>query len=99
MLLFPTYWKGEGMPGTVIDAFSAGVPIIARRWKFCDEMITDGETGYVYDFDKPEELIEIIIYATEHVNQTITMKEKCLLKANDYSEKIIMDQIIKQIDI
>ena len=27
MLLFPSFWKGEGMPGTVIDAFSAGLPI------------------------------------------------------------------------
>lgn len=94
MLLFPTYWKGEGMPGTVIDAFSAGVPIIARRWKFCDEMLTDGETGYVYDFDKPEELIVKIEYAISHVENTTKMKMACLLKAEEYSEDNVMQNII-----
>ena len=94
MLLFPTYWKGEGMPGTVIDAFSAGVPIIARRWKFCDEMLTDGETGYVYDFDKPEELIVKIEYAISHVENTTKMKMACLLKAEEYSEDNVLQNII-----
>jgi glycosyltransferase involved in cell wall biosynthesis len=28
-VLFPTYYEGEGFAGTIIDAHSAGVPIIA----------------------------------------------------------------------
>ena len=34
-LLFPTHWKHEGIPGTIIDAFSAGIPVIARKWQRC----------------------------------------------------------------
>ena len=31
-LLFPTYYRGEGFAGTLIDAMSAGVPVIASDW-------------------------------------------------------------------
>ncbi|MFR3494185.1 MAG: glycosyltransferase [Blautia sp.] len=32
-LLFPTYYEGEGFAGTIIDAFAAGLPVIASDWK------------------------------------------------------------------
>ena len=31
-LLFPTYWDGEGFPGTIVDAFSAGIPVVGTDW-------------------------------------------------------------------
>lgn len=44
-MLFPTYWKGEGFPGVVIDAYKAGVPIIASDWNLNSESIKKGVTG------------------------------------------------------
>lgn len=99
MLLFPTFWRGEGMPGTIIDALSAGVPVIARRWEYCDEMLENNITGYIYDFDQPEELVNKIIYAIEHYDQTIEMKNNCIKKAYEYSEDYVMDIIIKQMNL
>lgn len=31
-LLFPTLYKTEGLPGTILDAFFAGLPIVASEW-------------------------------------------------------------------
>lgn len=98
-LLFPTHWKHEGIPGTIIDAFSAGVPVIARKWQYCKEMITAGENGYCYDFEKPELLVETMKYAIEHAEKTISMKRECLKKASEYSEKYVMMQIKKEMGI
>lgn len=97
MLLFPTHWKHEGMPGTIIDALSAGIPVIARRWQYCDEMLGDKVTGYVYDFDKPQKLIDSIAYAVEHCDETMKMKTNCLKKAEEYSEPFVIKQIMKQL--
>lgn len=44
--LFPTRWAGEGMPGAVIDALAAGVPVLAYRWRYYDDMLQDGVTGF-----------------------------------------------------
>lgn len=98
-LLFPTHWKHEGIPGTIIDALSAGVPVIARRWQYCDEMITDGETGLSYCFENPKLLIEKIEYAIDNPEVMIAMKKKCLVKATIYSEDYVMNQIVKELSI
>jgi glycosyltransferase involved in cell wall biosynthesis len=39
VLLFPTTYYTEGLPGTIIDAFSAGLPVIATNWKHAEELI------------------------------------------------------------
>lgn len=98
MLLFPTYWNGEGMPGTIIDALSAGLPIVARRWKFCDDMIDDMCTGLVYEFDQPEKLEEKIRFAIMNPDVIANMKRKCLDKALEYSEDCVMKLILNQLE-
>ncbi len=40
-LLLPTYWVGEGYPGTVLEAYAAGLPVIATRWKAIPEVVDD----------------------------------------------------------
>ncbi len=32
-LLFPTHFYTEGIPGTIIDAYAAGVPVISAKWE------------------------------------------------------------------
>lgn len=54
-LLLPTYWVGEGYPGIVIEAFHAGVPAIATRWKYLPEIV-DETCGILVEPKDPGEL-------------------------------------------
>lgn len=99
LLLFPTHWKHEGIPGTIIDALSAGVPVVARRWQYCDEMLQHKITGYIYDFEEPEELEKMIEYAINHSHETMAMKKNCVKKAYDYSEEHVMRHVLKQMGL
>ena len=45
MMLFPTYWKGEGFAGVFIDAFVAGLPILASDWAHNREFLEEGRTA------------------------------------------------------
>lgn len=47
VMLFPTYWVGEGFPGIIIDAFVAGLPIIATDWNLNKSLIHDGYNGII----------------------------------------------------
>lgn len=47
VMLFPTYWDGEGFPGIAIDAFVSGLPVIATDWSLNADIITDGKTGVI----------------------------------------------------
>lgn len=98
-LLFPTHYQFEGIPGTIIDALSAGVPVIARRWQYCDEMLVHGKTGYIYDFNEPEKLKDMILYAISHVQDTVQMKKNCIKEAEKYSEEYAMKLIAGQLEI
>jgi len=44
-LLFPTHYKREGIPGTIIDAYASGVPVISAGWDFAKDIIDQNETG------------------------------------------------------
>lgn len=98
-LLFPTYWKGEGMPGTVIDALSAGLPIIARRWEFSDEMLYHHDNALLYDKDRPEELKCWINYSINHFDEMRKMRLRCLKYAQFYSSDHIITDILEQMGL
>lgn len=95
MLLFPSTYPGEGLPGTIIDAFSAGVPVLATNWHFNAELINEGKTGFCYDWKNPELLTEKIIYAMEHPEQILEMKSCCLKEAQRYMPESVMQKIVQ----
>ncbi len=39
VLLLPTFWKGEGYPGVIIEALSVGLPIISTNLQGISEMV------------------------------------------------------------
>lgn len=41
IMLFPTFWEGEGFPGILIDALIAGIPVIASDWNLNKYIIQD----------------------------------------------------------
>ena len=99
MLLFPSVYPGEGMPGTIIDAFSAGLPVIATDWHFNAELVRDGETGYCYDWEKPELLTERILHAISHPAEVDAMRLNCLAEASKYTPEAVMGQICRRMGV
>lgn len=83
-LLFPTHFYTEGIPGTVIDAYAAGIPVISARWESFSDVVEDGKTGIGYDFEDEKQLEKILIAAAEDPKKLLDMKENCLCKASDY---------------
>lgn len=50
LLLFPTQYFTEGMPGVLVDAFMAELPALVTRWEYADEMIDDNLNGFIVPF-------------------------------------------------
>lgn len=95
LVLFPTSWGGEGLPGTVIDAFSSGVPVVAKKWPHCDEIIEDRMTGLLYD--SIQDLPKLIEFAVNNTCLVLRMKYHCLNKANEYDKTRIVKEIFDEI--
>lgn len=95
-MLFPTVWNGEGFPGIIIDAYVAGLPVLASDWSMNSEMIDHGRTGYLFAPDDAEALA-----AAMHQIQTrdITdMQRNCSEEAVRYDvETVLSDRVIEEL--
>ena len=98
MLLFPTTYYGEGFPGTVIDAYFSGTPVIASDWKFNCEVIKDRITGYIYNHKDYNELLNCIKMAIDNPIQIATMRNNCVKEAEKYTLSNVMPIVFRKID-
>lgn len=88
-LLFPTYYKGEGFAGTLIDAYSAGVPVIAS---------VNENVGFVYP-TRDQFAFEGILKATaEDPTLLLCKKRLCLIEADKYKIDKAVQILIEQIE-
>ena len=95
-LLFPTYYEGEGFAGTLIDAYSAGVPVIASDWKYNTEFVNES-VGYVYKTRDNVALAELLNAVATDPTMILKKKKSCLYEAEKYKiEKavsVLLDRI------
>ncbi|HEY8362617.1 MAG TPA: glycosyltransferase, partial [Tissierellaceae bacterium] len=94
----PTYYEGEGFPGTIIDAFSAGVPVIATDWKYNKEIVAHGENGYIYK-GEIEELVNILRQLAQNPDELLKMKKNCIKEAEKYKVENVIGTLIKKLEM
>lgn len=98
MLLFPTFYAGEGFPGTLIEALMSGLPTIASDWKYNKEIIKSKKTGILFSLSEENGLISAIEYSINHENEIINMRRNCLIESFNYRPKEVMQPLFKLID-
>jgi glycosyltransferase involved in cell wall biosynthesis len=59
-LVLPTYHDTEGHPGVLIEAMSAGVPVITTQIRTLPELVTDGVNGFLVPTQDSAALAEAI---------------------------------------
>jgi glycosyltransferase involved in cell wall biosynthesis len=57
--VMPSRW--EGMPNSVLEAMSVGLPVIATRAEGSTQLVRDGQTGMLVGIDRPAELAEAML--------------------------------------
>lgn len=96
-LLFPTKYFTEGIPGTFIDAYAAGVPVITALWMNSGDVFEDGVQGYGYEFGKTEELERILKDVAANVESFNDIKLNCTVKARDYLPETAVKKLIQNL--
>ena len=96
-LLFPTHYFTEGIPGTIIDAYAAGVPVVSAKWQSYVDIIDDGKTGYCYEFDNVKEFEQILIAIANTPALITSLKPNCIKQAESYLPKNAMEILLKNL--
>lgn len=98
-LLLPTFYNGEGFPGTIVEAYMAGVPVIVSNWKDLASFVDDGNNGFVIPPQDSRALADCISYLIENPKILSPMKENALKSSLKFSESNAWCVINKYIEV
>lgn len=87
LLVFPSRYSDEGFPGTIMDAFISGIPVIISNWRFMPEYVDDGFSGYIFDLDKDEDFYSKVDHLYKDRVQLLKMKHYAYEKSKEYSSE------------
>lgn len=85
VMLLPTHYYTEGLPGSIVDAYISGIPVIATEWKHAHEFIEDGKSGFIIPFENGEDtLIDRILRFESDRHMLSEMQKYVLIKRNEF---------------
>lgn len=100
IMLFPTFWKGEGFAGIFIDAFIAGLPIIASDWAHNRQFLEEGKTALfipVHDINALSEKMKECILGKYDL---VLMSNICQKEASKYNiNNVVTESLLKKVNI
>lgn len=95
LMIFPTYYKGEGQAGVIIEAILSEIPVLASNWRFNPEFIKDNETGFLYEACNNLELKRKIENLILNKNKLKIIKNNLLTEGEKFTKKFFKKKIIK----
>ena len=98
VLLFPTYYYGEGFPGNVVDAYNTGLPIIATDWLYNKDVITNGRNGILVPIQDVTALSDAILRLYNDRELHYKMAKNCLEDAKPYSPDEVLKELYNEIE-
>lgn len=97
LMLFLTYWKGEGFPGTLLDTLFSGTPIIATDWNCNFEILTDKKNALKVQVHDVEKVAELLVELYKNQEKLYEMKKECLASAKLYTPDCAMKDFIEEL--
>lgn len=91
-MLLPTHFYTEGLPGSILDAYISGIPVIVTKWKYATEFVEDGNTGIIIPFeDDGTALFDAVMRYFGDTALLNRMKEGAQAKWRDFSSEKAWD--------
>lgn len=94
VMLLPTHFYTEGLPGSVVDAYISGIPVIVTEWKHSHEFVDDGKSGFIVPFDNGlKEMVDKVIMLEKDRGLLHQLKANALVKRMDFAPPKLDDRM------
>lgn len=85
VMLLPTHFYTEGLPGSIVDAYISGIPVIVTEWKHSHEFVEDGKSGYIVSFKNGlPEMIEKVLLLEKDRDLLRRLQDNVLVKRMEF---------------
>ena len=95
--IFPTRYRTEGIPGSIIDSYFAGVPVLVSRWNSYSDVVKERTTGISYEFGDLNDLILQLDSLLNEPNLLQSMKEECIKESKKYTPRSVINYFIREV--
>lgn len=97
-MLFPTYYYGEGFPGNVIDAYNAGLPIIASDWLYIKDVVADNINGILVPVKNSDALTEALLDLYNNRQKAYEISLNNINSAEKYAPEKVLAKFYEYMD-
>lgn len=97
IFVLPTFYKGECLPGALIDAYISGLAIIASEWEYSREFIEDGVVGLIYEYKNKDDLRRKMEEMINDRDKIVNFKKNSKNIANNFHVDKILKSFIEQL--
>ncbi len=95
IFLFPSWYKHEGFPLVIIEAMSASCPVISvKDTGAISDIIVDGDTGFLIDKKRPDQIAESVIKLIKDPGLRMEMGKR---GRERYEQRYTLDSSINRI--
>ena len=85
----------EGMPSVILEAMATGLPVIASDVGGNNEIVKDGENGYLISGDDIDTLASSLVTLIDQPDARQRMGRKSLEMAKQYDWDVIMGRYLE----
>lgn len=95
MYVLPTYYF-EGLPVSILEAMACGKPVITTKHRGCEDVVVDGETGYLVPVRDSRALSQQIMHLTENASLRRAMGDAGRRRIEEHFELEACTRLIEQ---
>lgn len=95
--LYPTKWKNEGIPGSIVESKIAGNAVICSKWKNNDNLVNNLKDGIVLNQNTSEDLYNAIYLLQNNQELLNELKINSKISAENYYIENYIDKILNKI--
>lgn len=96
--LFPTKYRTEGIPGSILDSYFAGTPVVSSRWNSFSDIVIENETGKGFEQDKLDDFYSVLNSLLDDSDKIMEMKSKCIKRAAMYTSDHMIHKFLSFIN-
>jgi glycosyltransferase involved in cell wall biosynthesis len=94
VLLVPSLWH-EPFGKIIIEANSFGIPVIAANVGGISEIVVDGQTGFLFDPNKPKTILDEVDLLINNPSLIAEMSHKCQEHARTFNSASFVNKYVR----